>query len=203
VDGCGPNRYDKHVPLIVVLVNGEGVQDDHLDDVYMASQTLHDIDDVRNDYEDSDCELIISDCDTDLDDDIQAQHSTPHIPIMEAPSPSFIANTWDNISVPCGGVVTPLSGWSKEMEFSKWLIFSNKAEMKYAAKIYSININQRYKVYESNLTQWVIYCTNECSWKLRACQRKKHGFWEITKHYGPHTCTNLDVSKDVRCWIQI
>ena len=28
------------------------------------------------------------------------------------------------------------------------------------------------------------------------CQRKKHGFWEITKYNGPHTCTNIDVSKD-------
>ena len=28
------------------------------------------------------------------------------------------------------------------------------------------------------------------------CQRKKHGFWEITKYNGPHTCTNIDVSKN-------
>jgi hypothetical protein len=82
------------------------------------------------------------------------------------------------------------------MEFRKGLIFSNKAKVKYATKIYSIDRNQRYKVYESNLTQWAINCTNACSWKLRACQRKKHGFWKITKYNGPHTCTNIDVSKD-------
>ena len=115
---------------------------------------------------------------------------------MEAPSPSFIANTWDNISVPCDDVVTPLYSWDKELEFCKGLIFSNKAEVQYAVKIYSIKRNQRYKVYESNLTQWAIYCTNECSRKLWACQRKKHGFWKITKYYCPHTCTNLNVSKD-------
>uniref|UniRef100_A0A2N9HNX1 MULE transposase domain-containing protein n=1 Tax=Fagus sylvatica TaxID=28930 RepID=A0A2N9HNX1_FAGSY len=162
----------------------------------MASQTLHDFDDVHDDYEDELCELIINDCDSHEDDDIHAQHSTPCIPTMEAPSPSFIANTWDNISVPCDDMVTPLSSWDKELEFRKGLIFSNKAEVQHAVKIYSIKRNQRYKVYESNLTQWAVYCTNECSWKLRACQRKKHGFWEITKYYGPHTCTNLDVSKD-------
>uniref|UniRef100_A0A2N9F1B3 SWIM-type domain-containing protein n=1 Tax=Fagus sylvatica TaxID=28930 RepID=A0A2N9F1B3_FAGSY len=187
VDGCGPNRSDE---------NAQGVQDDHLDDVFMASQTLHDFDDVHDDYEDELCELIINDCDSHEDDDIHAQHSTPCIPTMEAPSPSFIANTWDNISVPCDDMVTPLSSWDKELEFRKGLIFSNKAEVQHAVKIYSIKRNQRYKVYESNLTQWAVYCTNECSWKLRACQRKKHGFWEITKYYGPHTCTNLDVSKD-------
>uniref|UniRef100_A0A2N9J030 MULE transposase domain-containing protein n=1 Tax=Fagus sylvatica TaxID=28930 RepID=A0A2N9J030_FAGSY len=130
------------------------------------------------------------------DDDIQAQDSTHHIPTMEAPSPSFITNTWDNINVPCDHVVTPLYIWSKEMEFRKGLIFSNKTEVKYATKIYNIDRNQRYKVYESNLTQWAINCTNACSWKLQACQRKKHGFWEITKYNGPHTCTNIDVSKD-------
>uniref|UniRef100_A0A2N9G5E1 MULE transposase domain-containing protein n=1 Tax=Fagus sylvatica TaxID=28930 RepID=A0A2N9G5E1_FAGSY len=129
-------------------------------------------------------------------DDIQAGDSTHHIPIMEAPSPSFIANTWDNINIPCDHVITPLYTWSKEMEFRKGLIFSNKADVQYAAKIYSIERNQRYKVYESNLTQWGINCTNGCSWKLRACQRKKHGLWEITKYSGPHTCTNIDVSKD-------
>uniref|UniRef100_A0A2N9GDJ9 Transposase MuDR plant domain-containing protein n=1 Tax=Fagus sylvatica TaxID=28930 RepID=A0A2N9GDJ9_FAGSY len=187
LDGCGPNRSDE---------NAQGVQDDHLDDVFMASQTLHDFDDVHDDYEDELCELIINDCDSHEDDDIHAQHSTPCIPTMEAPSPSFIANTWDNISVPCDDMVTPLSSWDKELEFRKGLIFSNKAEVQHAVKIYSIKRNQRYKVYESNLTQWAVYCTNECSWKLRACQRKKHGFWEITKYYGPHTCTNLDVSKD-------
>uniref|UniRef100_A0A2N9GUX0 SWIM-type domain-containing protein n=1 Tax=Fagus sylvatica TaxID=28930 RepID=A0A2N9GUX0_FAGSY len=200
MDGCDPNRYEEHVPSIVIPVNSEGiqderVQDDHLVDVFIASQTLHDIDDVRDDYEDSDCELIVNGCDN-VDDDIQAQDSTHHIPTMEAPSPSFIANTWDNINVPYDDVVTPLYTWSKEMEFRKGLIFRDKAEVQYAAKIYSIERNQRYKVYESNVTQWGIICTNECSWKLRACQRKKHGFWEITKYNGPHTCTNIDVSKD-------
>ena len=60
MDGCGPNRSDE---------NAQGVQDDHLDDVFMASQTLHDVDD---DYEDSVCELIVNDCDIDEDDDIDA-----------------------------------------------------------------------------------------------------------------------------------
>uniref|UniRef100_A0A2N9I3B8 Uncharacterized protein n=1 Tax=Fagus sylvatica TaxID=28930 RepID=A0A2N9I3B8_FAGSY len=89
MDGYDPNRYEEHVPSIVIPMNGEGiqdegVQDDHLDDVFIASQTLHDIDDVRDDYEDSDCELIVNGCDN-VDDDIQAQDSTHHIPTMEAP----------------------------------------------------------------------------------------------------------------------
>ena len=42
MDGCGPNRYEEHVPSIVIPVNGEGiqdegVQDDHLDDMFIAS----------------------------------------------------------------------------------------------------------------------------------------------------------------------
>ncbi|GMY29751.1 hypothetical protein FCV25MIE_24993 [Fagus crenata] len=28
VDGCGPIRYEEHVPLIVIPVNGEGIQDE-------------------------------------------------------------------------------------------------------------------------------------------------------------------------------
>jgi hypothetical protein len=76
--------------------------------MFIASQTLYDIDDVRDDYEDSDCELIVNGCDN-VNDDIQAQDCTHHIPTMKVSSPSFIANTWDNISVPCDHVVTPLS----------------------------------------------------------------------------------------------
>jgi hypothetical protein len=98
MDGYDPNRYEEHVPSIVIPMNGEGiqdegVQDDHLDDVFIASQTLHDIDDVRDDYEDFDCELIVNGCDN-VDDDIQAQDSTHHIPTMEAPSPSKVNETY-------------------------------------------------------------------------------------------------------------
>ena len=180
MDGYGPNRYEEHVPSIVIPVNGEGiqdegVQDDHLDDVFIASQTLHDIDDVRDDYEHSNYKLIVNGCDN-VDDDIQTQDSTHHIPTMEAPSPSFITNTWDNINVPCDHVVTPLYTWSMEMECRKGLIFSNKAEVKYAAKIYNIDRNQRYKVYESNLTQWAINCTNACSRKLRDANARSMDF---------------------------
>jgi hypothetical protein len=38
---------------------------------------------------------------------------------MEAPSPSFIANTWDNITVPSNEEVTCVFVWNRWMELRK------------------------------------------------------------------------------------
>ena len=35
-----------------------------------------------------------------------------------------------------------------------------------------------------------------CNWRLRACRRKSHGLFEITKYTSPHTCVYPKLSQD-------
>jgi hypothetical protein len=72
---------------------------------------------------------------------------------MEAPSPAFIANTWDNIIVPSNDEVQCVSVWKMGMELSKGMLFNNKDELQFAVRAYSIDKNQSYKVSESSMVK--------------------------------------------------
>ncbi|GFY98152.1 hypothetical protein Acr_12g0006930 [Actinidia rufa] len=41
-------------------------------------------------------------------------------------------------------------------------------------------------------------CSHDCPWKLRACLKKQHGFFEIKQYPGPHTCLHGMESLDHR-----
>uniref|UniRef100_A0A2N9IH42 Uncharacterized protein n=1 Tax=Fagus sylvatica TaxID=28930 RepID=A0A2N9IH42_FAGSY len=111
----------------------QGVQDDHLNDAFMERvwvESGHDINMEHDEDEDTDIERFIinggvgdddDDDDNVLDDDHGDQeYSTHGFPPMEAPSPSFIANTRDNIIVPSDiDEVTGLTVWKVGMELSK------------------------------------------------------------------------------------
>ena len=75
----------------------------------------------------------------------------PSYRIMEAPSPGFIANTWDNIIVPSNDEVQCVSVWKRGMELSKGMLFNNKDDLQFAVRAYSIDKNQSYKVSESSM----------------------------------------------------
>jgi hypothetical protein len=175
-------------------MNAQTLQVDHLDDKFInriVSESRHHLD-VDDQYEDSDIEIAISgggvdgqaaadDDDDDDDDDNNAlgddhgeeEHAMPSYRIMEAPSPVFIANTWDNIIVPSNDVVQYVSVWKRGMELSKGiLLFNNKDELQFAVRVYSIDKNQSYKVSESSMVKWATYCS-KCEWYLQACKRKK------------------------------
>ena len=61
-------------------------------------------------------------------------------PPMEAPSPSFIANIWDNIIIP-GDIdeATGLIVWKVRMELSKGMLFNDKDELRFAVRASLIN----------------------------------------------------------------
>ena len=58
---------------------------------------------------------------------------------MEAPSPSFIVNTWDNIIV-LGDIdeATGLTVWKVGMKLSKSMLFNDKDELQFAVRAYLI-----------------------------------------------------------------
>uniref|UniRef100_A0A2N9EMB2 SWIM-type domain-containing protein n=1 Tax=Fagus sylvatica TaxID=28930 RepID=A0A2N9EMB2_FAGSY len=213
---CGPSNQHHYVPSEQshldeqVIMNAQTLQVDHLDDEFIdriVSESRHHLD-VDDQYEDSDIEIAISgggvdgqtaaaDDDDDDDDDNNAlgddhgeeEHAMPSYRIMEAPSPAFIANTWDNIIVPSNDEVQCVSVWKRGMELSKGMLFNNKDELQFAIRAYSIDKNQSYKLSESSMVKWATYCS-KCEWYLWAL------YWEITIYNGPHTCTSSTITND-------
>uniref|UniRef100_A0A2N9IIC1 Uncharacterized protein n=1 Tax=Fagus sylvatica TaxID=28930 RepID=A0A2N9IIC1_FAGSY len=131
----------------------QGIQDDHLNNAFMERvwvESGHDINMEHDEDEDTNIERFIinggvgdddDDDDNALDDDHGDQeHSTHGFPPMEAPSPLFIANTWDNIIV-LGDIdeATGLTVWKVGMELSKGMLFNDKDELRFAIRASLIN----------------------------------------------------------------
>ena len=96
--------------------------------------------------------------------------------------------------------LTSLSGlWNESNELYEGLQFENKADLQFAVKHYSVHRNQHLVVSEYEPSLWAVKCKKSndgCRWRLRACRRKTHGMFEITKYIGPHTCVYPKLSQD-------
>ncbi|KAL6339402.1 hypothetical protein AAG906_032934 [Vitis piasezkii] len=77
--------------------------------------------------------------------------------------------------------------WNESNELFKGLRFESKEDLQYLCKRYAICRNQHLVVCESEPQLWA---------RLRACRRKSHGMFEITKYAGPHTCVYPKLSQD-------
>uniref|UniRef100_A0A2N9GWD0 CCHC-type domain-containing protein n=1 Tax=Fagus sylvatica TaxID=28930 RepID=A0A2N9GWD0_FAGSY len=211
VEDCGPSTRHEYVPYEVNPLAG-------VHDTMMLECTADDEEenaDYDNDsyFDDDDNELYFDDDDDDDDDDADADDDDADdddettdvhndevddvVPSLKPKSSSFTTNTWDNINdTSFNDEVTPLDSWDKKQELRKGLFFKSKIEVQYALKVYSSRVNQEYKVKESNKRKLHVCCKNGCSWRMRACMRSTHGFWEITKYNGPHTCRHPNIRKD-------
>ena len=89
--------------------------------------------------------------------------------------------------------------WNESNELFKGLRFESKEDLQYAVKRYAICRNQHLVVCELEPQLWAVRCKKwqeGCNWRLRACRRKSHGMFEITKYAGPHTCVYPKLSQD-------
>ena len=116
------------------------------------------------------------------------------------PSPMFKELNWDAINSMTAEPLTPRTGlWNESNELFKGLRFESKEDLQYAVKRYAICRNQHLVVCESEPQLWAVRCKKwqeGCNWRLRACRRKSHGMFEITKYAGPHTCVYPKLSQD-------
>ena len=84
---------------------------------------------------------------------------------------------------------TSLSG-----EFVVGEVFSSKAALQDAIKLYSIKAHQQYVIVPSSKKLLVLRCKKvvecQCTWKLCAMVVKYTFFFTINKYKGPHTCVN-------------
>uniref|UniRef100_A0A2N9GEK1 Transposase MuDR plant domain-containing protein n=1 Tax=Fagus sylvatica TaxID=28930 RepID=A0A2N9GEK1_FAGSY len=196
VEDCGPSTRHEYVPLEVNPLHGvhdmmmlEFTADDEEENTDYDNDAYFDDDDNDAYFDDDDDDDETTDVHNDEVDDV--------VPSLKPKSSSFTTNTWDNINdTSFNDEVTPLDSWDKKQELRKWLFFKSKIEVQYALKVYSSSVNQEYKVKESNKRKLHVCCSNGCSWRMRACMRSTHGFWEITKYNGPHTCRHPNIRKD-------
>ena len=118
----------------------------------------------------------------------------------EVPSPLYKELNWDVINAMSDETLTSRDGlWNESNELYEGLRFENKADFQYVVKRYSIHRNQHFFVCESNPNLWTVKCkksTDGCKWRLRACRRKTHCMFEITKYISPHTCVYPKLSQD-------
>eukprot|EP00261_Vitis_vinifera_P017099 XP_010646608.1 PREDICTED: uncharacterized protein LOC104878249 [Vitis vinifera] len=116
------------------------------------------------------------------------------------PSPMFKQLNWDAINSMTAEPLTPRTGlWNESNELFKGLRFESKEDLQYAVKRYAICRNQHLVVCESEPQLWAVRCKKwqeGCNWRLRACRRKSHGMFEITKYAVPHTCVYPKLSQD-------
>uniref|UniRef100_A0A2N9FH42 SWIM-type domain-containing protein n=1 Tax=Fagus sylvatica TaxID=28930 RepID=A0A2N9FH42_FAGSY len=212
VEDCGPSTRHEYVPYEVNPLAGvhdtmmlECTADDEEENADYDNDSYFDDDDNElyfdddDDYDDDD-DADADDDDADDDDETTDVHNDEVddvVPSLKPKSSSFTTNTWDNINdTSFNDEVTPLDSWDKKQELRKGLFFKSKIEVQYALKVYSSRVNQEYKVKESNKRKLHVCCKNGCSWRMRACMRSTHGFWEITKYNGPHTCRHPNIRKD-------
>jgi hypothetical protein len=196
VEDFGPSTRHEYVPLEVNPLHGvhdimmlEFTVDDEEENVDYDNDSYFDDDDNDAYFDDDDDDDETTDVHNDKLDDV--------VPSLKPKSSSFTTNTWDNINdTSFNDEVTPLDNWDEKQELRKWLFFKSKIEVQYALKVYSSRVNQEYKVKESNKRKLHVCYSNGCSWRMRACMRSTHGFWEITKYNGLHTCRHPNIRKD-------
>ncbi|RVW42730.1 Serine/threonine-protein phosphatase 7 long form-like [Vitis vinifera] len=85
-------------------------------------------------------------------------------------------------------------------EFMVGQVFNSKADLKHAAKLYSISAHQEYIVVESTTKLLVLRCKkakqSQCPWKLRAMVVKGTTSFAINKYNGLHKCVNPCLNLD-------
>ncbi|GFZ15684.1 hypothetical protein Acr_25g0000930 [Actinidia rufa] len=143
-----------------------------------GTQDNEDADVFQSDNSDEDIEVLLTnEANDDFDDDGQedpnvgeALHYNPHIPFFTnlVGADDVVGGRDLYDGCPTWSDVTP--------EFAKGMVFKDKD-----AVIRACN-----------------WCSHDCPWKLRACLKKQHGFFEIKQYPGPHMCLHGMDSLDHR-----
>ena len=116
------------------------------------------------------------------------------------PSPMFKQLNWDVINnMPSEPITTRTGLWNGSSELFKGLRFESKDDLQYAVNCNLISYNQHFVVCKSQPHLWAVRCkkwNKGCNWRLRACRRKSHGLFEITKYVSLYTCVYPRLSQD-------
>ena len=118
-----------------------------------------------------------------------------------APSPQFenVENFGNVVSCDWTLWVNYNTANSSE-EFIVSQVFTFKAALQDAVKLYSIYAHQQYVVVASSKKLLVLKCKKvdacQCTWKLHAMVVKDTSFFALNKYKVPHTCVNPCLNRD-------
>ncbi|KAL6545271.1 hypothetical protein OROGR_009145 [Orobanche gracilis] len=143
---------------------------------------------------------IISDNEVDEDDDIGDEEEVDRVEIIqEHEVPSTFTSMEETNTTSDGNWIVSQSANRNDItrELGKDS-FKDKEELTTAIKLHSIRTHRQFEVIETRPTLWSIRCKLQsgCKWHLRACKRKRSGYFEITTYTGPHTCLHSSISQD-------
>ena len=98
--------------------------------------------------------------------------------------PGFFTNIDGNDDSICSrDIIVRGPMWnSSKVELRQGMLFSDKHALKYAVKLYHVRSNREYVVVDSRKNAWVLKCKHDCPWRMRATQKKKSIFFEITQY---------------------
>ena len=104
----------------------------------------------------------MAECDEDdANATITVQHVANRTPIYEPPASSFYANTCENM-VDSKVVQQAFAfSWKEDMNFSIWLIFTNKEAVKCALTIYAAKHNRNFMTSRSTKNRLFVKCIDE------------------------------------------
>ncbi|KAK1389473.1 hypothetical protein POM88_017651 [Heracleum sosnowskyi] len=84
-------------------------------------------------------------------------------------------------------------------DLKKGMVFATREEL--SEIVYQVHSRDHLEVkgVRKNSCRWSVQCKRRadgCIWSLRATKRKRHGFFEIMKIWGAHTCMNQIITED-------
>ena len=79
------------------------------------------------------------------------------------------------------------------MNFSTWLIFTNKEVVKRVLTIYTAKHNRNFTTSRSTKSKLFVKCMDgSCKWYVKAVVKPKfNGLWMVTFYGGSHSCIPL------------
>lgn len=84
-------------------------------------------------------------------------------------------------------------------DLKKGMVFASREELSEIVNQVHCRDHLEVKGVRKNSCRWTVQCKRRadgCIWSLRATKRKRHGFFEIMKIWGAHTCINPNVTED-------
>ncbi|WOH06044.1 hypothetical protein DCAR_0625467 [Daucus carota subsp. sativus] len=85
------------------------------------------------------------------------------------------------------------------MDLKKGMVFASREELVEIVNHVHCRDFQQVKAVRKNSCRLTVHCKRRadgCIWSLRATKRKRHGFFEIMKIWGTHTCVNPNIAEN-------
>lgn len=85
-------------------------------------------------------------------------------------------------------------------DLKKGMVFASREKLSEIVNQVHSRDHLQVKGVRKNSCRWTVQCKRRadgCIWSLRATKRKRHGFFEIMKIWGAHTCMNQNITEDI------